>query len=338
MISPPPLGSGAAHSPRTVAVVGAGSIGIAWAVVFASAGVSVRLFETDDAVRRGALGEVDSILTALFEAGLLAAPVADVLSRVSIHDSLAAAVAGADFVQECVIEDIEVKRELFAELDRITPPGVVLASSTSTIMASLFAAEVPGRDRCLVVHPANPPYFLRVAEIVPAPFTSAEAIESARELLTQVDMTPVVLNREIEGFAFNRLQGAVLREAYCLVRDGVLSASDLDTLVREGLGLRWSVIGPFTTSELNTRGGIRRHAEVIGPVYARIGVMRGTDDPWTPETIELVASEIEQRLPHETWEENVRERDRAMIKLASLLRQFENPLSQAPAAASTSPL
>jgi L-gulonate 3-dehydrogenase len=339
MTSPPPLGSGAAApSSRTVAVIGAGSIGIAWAVVFASAGVRAQLFETDSTVRRGALGEVESVLGALSEAGLLAEAVPIVLQRVSIHDTLVDAVAGADFVQECVIEDIEVKRSLFAELDRLAPPGVVLASSTSTIMASLFAADVPGRDRCLVVHPANPPYFLRVAEIVPAPFTSAEAIESARELLVQVDMMPVVLNREIEGFAFNRLQGAMLREAYCLVRDGILSPSDLDTLVREGLGLRWSVIGPFTTSELNTRGGIRRHAEVIGPVYARIGVQRGTDNPWTPETIEMVASEIEQRLPHATWEENVRERDRAMIQLASLLRTFENPLAQAPAAASTSPL
>jgi 3-hydroxyacyl-CoA dehydrogenase len=336
MISPPPLEPVAAHSSRTVAVIGAGSIGIAWAVVFASAGVAVRLFETDEAVRLAALGEVESVLAALYDAGLMAEPVADMLSRVSMHETLATTVAGADFVQECVIEDIEVKRALFAELDSITAPDVVLASSTSTIMASLFAADVPGRQRCLVVHPANPPYFLRVAEIVPASFTSAQAIESARELLTQVNVTPVVLNREIEGFAFNRLQGAMLREAYCLVRDGILSATDLDTLVREGLGLRWSVIGPFTTSELNTRGGIRRHAEVIGPVYARIGVQRGTDDPWTPETIEQVASEIEQRLPHPTWEENVRERDLAMIRLASLLRHFENPLSQAARAASTS--
>jgi len=338
MISPPTPEPGAAYSSRTVAVIGAGSIGIAWAVVFASAGVAVRLFETDEAVRPAALREVESVLTALSDAGLIAEPVADVLSRVGMRDTLAATVAGADYVQECVIEDIDVKRALFAELDRITPPDVVLASSTSTIMASLFAADVPGRRRCLVVHPANPPYFLRVAEIVPASFTSAEAIESARELLTQVGVTPIVLNREIEGFAFNRLQGAMLREAYCLVRDGILSATDLDTLVREGLGLRWSVIGPFTTSELNTRGGLRRHAEVIGPVYARIGVQRGTDDPWTPETIEQVASEIERRLPHATWEENVRERDLAMIRLASLLRHFENPLTQAQSPASTAPL
>ncbi|KAA9106577.1 3-hydroxyacyl-CoA dehydrogenase [Microbacterium rhizomatis] len=328
MTSPPPLGSStASHVAETVAVIGAGSIGIAWAVVFASAGVRVQMFETAAGVREGALGEVESMLNDLSRAGLLAEPVADVLPRVTMTPTLDAAVEGAGFVQECVIEDIEVKRGLFAELDRLTDRRVVLASSTSTIIASLFAEDLPGRERCLVVHPANPPYFLRVAEVVPAPFTSADAIAKATELLTRVDITPIVLHREIEGFVFNRLQGAVLREAYCLVRDGVISPVDVDTLVREGLGLRWSVIGPFTTSELNTRGGLRRHAEVIGPVYARIGVERGSDDPWTTETIEHVASVIEQRLPHPTWEENVHERDRAMIRLASLLRHFDNPLA-----------
>lgn len=338
MTSPPPLGSSTPPSAaQTVAVIGAGSIGIAWAVVFASAGVRVQLFETDPAVRDGALGEVEAMLTELSDAGLLTASVTQMMVHVTMCPSLAAAVEGADFVQECVIEDLEVKRGLFAELDRLTDRRVVLASSTSTIIASAFADQLPGRERCLVVHPANPPYFLRVAEVVPAPFTSAEAIAGATALLTRVDITPVVLHREIEGFAFNRLQGAVLREAYCLVRDGVISPVDVDTIVREGLGLRWSVIGPFTTSELNTRGGLRRHAEVIGPVYARIGVERGSDNPWTTETIEHVASHIEQRLPHPTWEENVHERDRAMIRLASLLRHFDNPLA-APTPVATSPL
>jgi L-gulonate 3-dehydrogenase len=338
MTSPPPLGtSPAPHATETVAVIGAGSIGIAWAVVFASAGVHVQMTETHEGVRESALDEVEAMLTELSDAGLLADPVDVLRARVTMCATLEAALAGADFVQECVIEDIDVKRALFAELDRLTDRRVVLASSTSTIIASQFAEDLPGRERCLVVHPANPPYFLRVAEVVPAPFTSADAVAAATDLLTRIDLTPVVLHREIEGFAFNRLQGAMLREAYCLVRDGVISPGDVDTLVRKGLGLRWSVIGPFTTSELNTRGGLRRHAEVLGPVYARIGVERGTDDPWTPETIEHVAHQIEQRLPHPTWEENVRERDLAMIRLASLLRHFDNPLAT-PAPAVTSPL
>lgn len=328
MTSPPPSGPDAAASiADTVAVIGAGSIGIAWTIVFASAGIRVRIFEAAPGVRRAAIGEVTNMLGELSEAGLLDEPVATILERVQVVDSLEAAVSGADFVQECVIEDLGVKQQLFAQLDALTDPRVVLASSTSTITASAFAAGLAGRERCLVVHPANPPYFLRVAEVVPASFTAASTVATARALLVRARMTPIVLGREIEGFAFNRLQGAMLREAYCLVRDGVVSAEDIDTLVREGLGLRWSVIGPFTTSELNTRGGLRRHAEVLGPVYARIALERGDDNPWNPDTIEHVATTIERRLPHPGWEDNVRERDRAMMRLASLLRQFDNPLA-----------
>ena len=313
--------------PTTVAVVGAGSIGIAWSVVYASAGQLVRIWETDEDRRRTVLEETAAKLGDLLDAGLIDEPIHTVLDRITVSDSLEDALDGARFVQECVVEDLEVKRALFAELDRLTDLGVVLASSTSTIMASRFAEELAGRERCLVVHPANPPYFLRVAEIVPAAFTSPAAVAAMRELLERVDIAPVVLEREIEGFVFNRLQGALLREAYCLVRDGIVTAADIDTLVREGLGRRWSLIGPFTTSELNTRGGLRRHGELHGPVYARIGLERAAENPWTPETVDRVAREIEQQLPHESWEENVRERDRAMIRMSSLLRRFDNPLN-----------
>jgi len=312
----------------TIAVIGAGSIGIAWTVVFACAGLRVRLFETDPETRAAAMAETSIKLDDLATSDMIDEPIAAVLERVTVWDSLEQALAGAGFVQECVVEDVDVKRDLFAELDRLTDRSVVLASSTSTIMASLFAEDLPGRERCLVVHPANPPYFLRVAEIVPAAFTSPAAISATRELLLRVDIAPIELAREIEGFAFNRLQGALLREAYCLVRDGIISPADIDTLVREGLGRRWSLIGPFTTSELNTRGGLRRHGELLGPVYARLGVERAAENPWTAETIDHVAREIEQQLPHESWEENVRERDRAMIRMSSLLKRFHNPLSR----------
>lgn len=319
---------GAATAPiDTVAVVGAGSIGVAWAVVFASAGVKVRISETIEAVRRAAREAVELKLRDLDAAGLLEEAPSEIITRVTVCESVAEAVEGAQYVQECVVENVEVKRELFAELDRLTGPEVVLASSTSAIMASAFAADLPNRQRCLVVHPGNPPYFLRVAEVVPADFTSPATVEAARAFLQSVGMAPIMLNREIEGFAFNRLQGALLREAYCLVRDGIISAVDIDTLVREGLGLRWSIIGPFTTSELNTRGGLRRHSTLLGSVYARLGIERADENPWTAETIEQVADEIEQQLPYATWEENVRERDRAMIQLSSLLKHFDNPLA-----------
>jgi 3-hydroxyacyl-CoA dehydrogenase len=133
-------------------------------------------------------------------------------------------------------------------------------------------------------------------------------------------MSPVRLRREIEGFIFNRLQGAVLREAYCLVRDGVVSALELDTIMTAGLGRRWSVLGPFATAELNTRGGIAAHAARLGGAYARMGAERGQDDPWTDELVTEVASDIHERLRPEAWEVNVRSRDRALMILEQCRR------------------
>src|SRR5207248_5438228 len=142
-----------------------------------------------------------------------------------------------------------------------------------------FAADLPGRARCLVVHPGNPPYLLRVAELVPAPFTAEDVVATTATLLRAAGLEPVRLGREIDGFVFNRLQGALLREAYCLVRDGIVGADDLDRVVREGLGRRWAVVGPFETVDLNTRGGIEAHARRLGPAYARMGAERGQHAP-----------------------------------------------------------
>ncbi len=210
---------------------------------------------------------------------------------------------------------LAVKQQLFTQFDALTGPDVVLASSTSMIPCSQWAAELAGRERCLVVHPGNPPYLLPIAELAPAPFTSDATVERARRILTDAGMTTVLVNHEPEGFIFNRLQGALLREAYCLVRDGVASAADVDRVVSSGVGRRWAVIGPFATAELNTRGGIERHAQVMGPAYARMGAERGQHDEWTPELVAQVAADVHGRLPADQWAESVARRDRALMQL-----------------------
>jgi len=161
--------------------------------------------------------------------------------------------------RNCAPERLELKRELFAALDRAAPADAVLASASSAITASAFAADLPGRRRMLVAHPGNPPFLIPVIELVPAPFTDAGIVDAATALLRSVGMEPIVVRKEVEGFVFNRLQGALLREAYCLVRDGVVTVDEADRVIRDGLGLRWSVIGPFETADLNTRGGIASH-------------------------------------------------------------------------------
>jgi 3-hydroxyacyl-CoA dehydrogenase len=158
---------------------------------------------------------------------------------------------------------------------------------------------------------------LPVIEIVPAPFTNVKHVDRALALYTEAGLTPVRLQKEIEGFVFNRLQGALLREAYCLVRDGITSVADIDKVVSQGLGLRWTFMGPFETVDLNTRGGIGSHALKMGPAYARMGAERGQHDPWTADLVAKVEAERRALVPLENWEERVAWRDRALMERAS---------------------
>lgn len=298
-----------------VAVIGAGSIGVAFAIVFARARVSVSLQDPDAVRRAAAPDEIRHRLAELAVHGLLDEAPDAIAARITVHADVASALAGAVYVQECAPEDLALKSALFADLDRLATPDAILASASSAISASRFAEGLAGRHRVLVVHPGNPPYLIPVAEIVPAPFTAAATVDATRILLESAGLEPVLVGREVEGFVFNRLQGAVLREAYCLVRDGVASVADIDLIMRDGLGLRWSVIGPFETADLNTRGGIASHAAKMGPAYARMGAERGQNDPWTPELVAEVEAQRRRVLPLEQWENRVEWRDRAIMRL-----------------------
>ena len=304
-------------SPHVVAVIGAGSIGVAFAIVFARAGWSVRLQDPDAQRLQLARQEIFSRCSELVTFGLLQETPETLSARVHLFEDLAGAVTDVSLIQECAPERLDLKIELFRQLDRLAPPSAILASSSSALTASSFAQGLPGRGRCLVAHPGNPPYLLPVIEIVPAPFTDAQHVDRALALYTEAGLTPVRLQKEIEGFVFNRLQGALLREAYCLVRDGITSVADIDKVVSQGLGLRWTFMGPFETVDLNTRGGIGSHALKMGPAYARMGAERGQHDPWTADLVAKVEAQRRALVPLENWEERVAWRDRALMERAS---------------------
>ena len=309
------------------AIVGAGSIGAAFAVVFASAGCAVSLFDTQENSLGSAKSYIHRSLAGLAQQDLLTDSVETIISRIRFCTDLADAVATASWVQECAPEQVAIKKDIFRQLDELARPDAILASATSAIPASEFASELPGRERCLVAHPGNPPFLLRVLELVAAPFTAPGTLERAKAFVKSVDLDPIEVRKEIEGFVFNRLQGALLREAYCLVRDDIASVEDIDTLVRKGLGLRWSVIGPFETADLNTRGGIASHAEKLGPAYARMGAQRGQNDPWTEDLVSKVSEQRRGLLPLEDWDARVAWRDsRLMQQLAAAEKaQKETP-------------
>jgi len=240
---------------RSVAIVGVGLIGRAWAAILARAGWTVRLTDPHAPTLNAAPALIRDELHALARHGLAADPDA-AAARVSVAASLADAVQGVAFVQENGPEDVAQKIAIFKELDRLAPPDALLVSSTSAIVASRFTEDLPGRARCLVGHPVNPPHLVPLVELCGAPWTAPEAIDRARAIYLAIGQVPVTVNKEINGFILNRLQGALLAEAFRLVGEGYVSAEDLDHTVKDGLGLRWSFLGPFETIELNAPGGI----------------------------------------------------------------------------------
>jgi len=259
------------------AIIGAGLIGRSWAIVFARAGWDVRITDPSPEMPEKAPSLIREGLEELERHGLVTNS-EDASRRAVVVPSLAEAVSGADLVQENGPEIIETKRIIFAELDRLAPPDCILASSTSAIVASHFTENLSGRARCLVAHPVNPPHLVPVVELCGAPWTAPETIARARAIYDSVGQVPIVVNREVEGFVLNRLQGALLAEAFRLVGEGVVSPQDLDRTLKDGLGLRWSFLGPFETIELNAPGGIADYCDRYTGFYRRL-----SENPAKPE-------------------------------------------------------
>lgn len=297
-----------------IAVLGAGSIGVAFAVLFGVSGCEVRLWDPQPEARDRALADLHERLRLLHERGIVAEEPETIAARVSFHDDATAAVEGADLVQECAPERLEIKRELFESVAAAVSGDTVLASSSSAIIPSRIADGLDRAGQILVGHPGNPPHLMPVIEVVPSPATRPEITERAIEIYRSAGLSPVLVRKEAEGFVFNRLQGAVLREAYCLVRDGVATVEDIDTVMTQGLGRRWAFIGPFESVDLNTRGGIGSHAEKMGPAYERMGAERGQYDPWTPELVADVEAQRRALLPLEEWSDRVAWRDEQLTR------------------------
>jgi 3-hydroxyacyl-CoA dehydrogenase len=231
-------------------------------------------------------------------------------------------------VQENTPEDVEMKRTVFARLDAAAPADAVLASSTSAILPSAFTENLKGRARCLVVHPINPPYLIPAAEIVPAPWTDPSAVERTATFLRSAGHAPIVMKRELDGFVMNRLQGALLEEAFRLVERGYAGVEDVDIGIREGLALRWSFMGPFETIELNAPGGVRDYADRYEGIYSGIFPSTQWRADWRGPVMDIVESERRKRLAADKLGERQAWRDRRLIALAAHKRWADKKIGR----------
>ena len=307
---------------QQAAIVGSGIIGRSWAIVFARAGVPVRLYDNLPSNRVKALEQVAEALA--HSAALIGNEAARqaVLGRITMADRLADAVADADFIHECIDEKLDSKRMIFRELDQLAKSSAILATTTSSFPVSAFASELPGRRRCIVVHPATPPHLLPVTEICPALFTDQAVTDATFAFMEQCGQVPVLIRFEQTSFVLNRLQAALVVEMLRCLNSGIISPGDLDKIVSQGFGLRWAFLGPLEGVDLNAAGGIREYLERFGFIFNDMAQQNGHEGAVvTPEAIAMLEKYARDQLPLTAIGERTGWRDRAIASLRELKKQ-----------------
>jgi L-gulonate 3-dehydrogenase len=310
---------------KRVSIIGMGLVGRSWSIAFARAGCDVIGWDPFTNASNDSLRVLGQLLGELGRRNFLQTESADeIKERIQVTDSLEQALEGTNWVQESAPEDLETKRDLWKILDRLAGPSAILASSTSGIVPSAFSSDLPGAQRCLVAHPLNPPYLIPAVELVPGPKTSAETIRRAKRMMEDIGQAPIVMKRELDGFIMNRLQAAILDEAFYLVGAGYCSIEDVDIGIREGLAMRWSFMGPFETIDLNAPGGVRDYVVRYGAMYH--GIVRSRSHPavWDGAVLDEVEKQRRELLPEAALKQRQLWRDQCLM----ILRQHRRNLGQ----------
>jgi 5-formyl-3-hydroxy-2-methylpyridine 4-carboxylic acid 5-dehydrogenase len=227
---------------KRVAIIGTGTMGPGMAATLARGGLDVGCFDTLEAARDRVPAEVETAFAVLDRIG---GPAATERGTVTVHDDLGSAVTGSDLVIEAVPESAEIKAKVFADLDRLAPASAILASNTSGIPITKLGESVADPSRVVGMHWSNPPHVIPVIEVIAGARTSPEVVERLRATISDLGLVPVRVQRDVPGFVENRVLYAIMRECLALVDDGVISAEELDTCVKWGIGFKLAVIPPL---------------------------------------------------------------------------------------------
>lgn len=303
---------GAQQQDQVVACVGSGTIGSAWAALFASRGLCVQVYDPSAAAEH----TLREVLARAAQS--LRCDSAVLSERVSFTTHLAGALDGVCFVQESGPEDIAIKRRLYAEIDGQLPPGIVIASSTSDLPMSSIQLDCTHPERTIVGHPINPPYAVALVEVVAGRRTSQATIERACAFYRAMGRQPLPLEREAPGFVANRLQMALLREALQMVAHEEASVAQVDFALMHGIGVRWAAVGMFGAYFLNLKDcdvhAWLDHFERFD--YGASIVHTESFPEWSSQLRSTVARQWQERIEQAGAESLLQQRDTLAIELA----------------------
>lgn len=305
---------------RTVTVIGAGTIGLSWTVLFLAHGHQVRVNSRNPEAARLVRDAVELFAPGIRGGG---ADPEELLSRLELQPDLERAVAGADVVQENTPENLELKQDLFARLGKATAPGTLLLSSTSTLLPDDLGSTTDDPSHLVVGHPFNPPHVVPLVEVVGGSRTAPDAITRTTAFYRSLGRVPVVLRKPIAAFAANRLQSALLQESIHLVREGVVTVEELDAVVTNSIGLRWATVGPFRAFHLGGgQGGLRKWLTTLGAGLER--GWRGLGQPsMDEETLELLLAQADEAFGDRTFEDLSTERDAKQNAILTALSEVD---------------
>jgi carnitine 3-dehydrogenase len=303
---------------RTVAIIGTGVIGAGWAAHFLRMGYDVVGWDPGARAEERLGSLVDTAWPSLERLGLADGASRD---RLRFSDTLAGALAAADFVQESAPEVLDDKVALLASIDAATPPGVVVASSTSGFMMSDMAVGATTPGRFVVGHPFNPPYLIPIVEVVGGQDTDPDVVAWAEKFYTLAGKVALTMDREVPGFVGNRLQEALWREALHMIDSGQATVQQIDDSITYGPGLRWALMGPMLTFHLaGGQGGMAHMLDHFGPALLEPWT-RLTAPELTPRLRDLVVAGVDESVGDTTVRELEQQRDAFLVDLLLLLEK-----------------
>ncbi|XP_045104141.1 lambda-crystallin-like isoform X1 [Portunus trituberculatus] len=304
--------------------VDSGFVGRSWAMLFASVGYEVSMFDLKPQQVTAALSDIGVQLKNLEKSGLLRGKLSrsDQFKCIKGASSLKECIKGAKHIQECVFEDLELKKKVFKEMDQLVEPETVLSSSTSCILPSKISADLTHRTNFIVSHPVNPPYYVPAVELVPAPWTSKDVMARTQALMVEIGQSPVVFTREISGFGINRIQYAILKECAHLVNSGVVSAEGVDVIMKHGLGCRYAWMGPLETALLNANG-MNDYLERYGNSLDFVTSTFPDTVSFQPEDCTELIDQVDKMVPLDQLQARREWRDKRLAALAKLKKDME---------------
>ncbi len=315
---------------RNIGIIGAGLMGHGIAQVFALKGCKVKLFDNDSRVLESAPERIRNNLQTLLEMRLVESrELEDCLNHLRLCRTLTEMCEGVELAIEAVSENLDLKRAVFLDLERLTPPQTILCSNTSGISIGLISEKLRFKERVVGTHFWNPPHIVPCVEVIKSQFTADEVFQTVIELMERVGKEPVRVLKDVPGFLGNRLQHALWREAISLIQKGIAGPEDIDRVVKYGFGLRLPFLGPLETADL---AGLDLVYDIHQYLFSDLE-NRSTPSPLLKRLVDQKTIGVKAKKGFYHWTDEsikqiIHQRDKVLLKITQVIKELNREKKQ----------